>query len=435
MKNISTLLAASTVAYFLLIIQAPSADAHGYLSVPRSRNLVAHQRKTNRNYEPQSLSSGQRRNSPLVYPETEAGALGHGLCGDAPRTKSPECWNGGDCPEQAHMPGGKFYTKGNGNGGLIQATYSEGQTIDVEMYIMAHHMGAVTLRLCDEARVTEKCLNKYGPLKRVDFEQGGLREAQPINPNHPEFWYLNPTAYAPAKVPGTTHYRMRARFKLPEGVSCENCVLQWWWITGNSCTAPGYDDNMKFPAKYRNGFFKEGLKNSKCVGTTVAEEFWNCADIAIKKDKNPQPVTATTTTAPPPVRTTTTPAPVSTTTTKVAPTTTTTSAAATVTTTTTPAAAPDGVVLESCVSFEAVDAESGHCSGFLSAAAKHLRVQVKDIQSFGHVGKVWGNVPVCEPGADGTYASAQNKGLWAKVMYRVCAAAMGPCKRRYLRGN
>merc|ERR1712032_1805030 len=107
-------------------------------------------------------------------------------------------------------------------------------------------------------------------------------------------------------------------------------------ITGNSCTAPGYDDNMKFPAKYRNGFFREGLKNSKCVGTTVAEEFWNCADIAIKKDKNPQPVTATTTTAPPPVRTTTTPAPVSTTTTKVAPTTTTTSAAATVTTTTTP---------------------------------------------------------------------------------------------------
>merc|ERR1712032_775086 len=62
-----------------------------------------------------------------------------------------------------------------------------------------------------------QCLNKYGPLKRVDFEQGGLREAQPINPNHPEFWYLNPTAYAPAKVPGTTHYRMRARFKLPEG--------------------------------------------------------------------------------------------------------------------------------------------------------------------------------------------------------------------------
>ena len=91
--------------------------------------------------------------------------------------------------------------------------------------------------------------------------------------------------------------------------------------------------------------------------------------------------------------------------------------------------------MESCVSFEVGGAESGHCSGFLSAAAKHLRVQVKDIKSFGYVGKVWGNVPVCEPGADGTYASAQNKGLWAKVMYRVCAAAMGPCKRRYLRGN
>merc|ERR1712032_1219986 len=129
-----------------------------------------------------------------------------------------------------------------------------------------------------------------------------------------------------------------------------------------------------------------------------------------------------------------TPAPVSTTTTSAAPVTTTTSAA-TVTITTSPAAALNGVVMESCVSFEAFSAESGHCSGFLSAAAKHLRVQVKDIKSFGYVGKVWGNVPVCEPGADGTYVSAQNKGLWAKVMYRVCAAAMGPCKRRYLRGN
>ena len=52
------------------------------------------------------------------------------------------------------MPGGKFYTA-DGRGGAIQKVYSAGQTIDVSFTITAHHKGVVSLRLCDEDRVTQ----------------------------------------------------------------------------------------------------------------------------------------------------------------------------------------------------------------------------------------------------------------------------------------
>ena len=43
------------------------------------------------------------------------------------------CWTGGFCPQQDHMPGGKFFTEAaDGVGGEIQATYTEGDVIDVE---------------------------------------------------------------------------------------------------------------------------------------------------------------------------------------------------------------------------------------------------------------------------------------------------------------
>ena len=40
-------------------------------------------------------------------------------------------------------------------GGAIQATYLEGDVIDVTFRFTAHHMGHVSLRLCDKAYVTQ----------------------------------------------------------------------------------------------------------------------------------------------------------------------------------------------------------------------------------------------------------------------------------------
>jgi hypothetical protein len=427
MKRISVLL--YTAAY-LLLMQAPSVNAHGYMSVPKSRNKLANERPYSEgpNYCPHCLASGGRRTSPLVYPETIKSGRSHGLCGDAPKGNDA-CWSGGLCTEQDHMPGGKFY-KADGPGGAIQAVYSAGQTIDVSMTITAHHKGVVELRLCDEARVTQKCLNKYPALQRVDFEKGALRDAQPINPNHPEMFYINPTSYDPARNT-QGNYEMTAKFKLPEGVTCDHCVLQWWWLTANSCVPPGYRD-FDFP-KAHQGDGKTDFyipTQEDCVGTTAGEEFWNCADIAITSQKNTDKHTtkpaAASTPATKPVATTTKPA----------------------ATTTKPAAKPTSpdsalsseIVRTSCVSFyPCARLRTAFCTGFLAEAAKQLGIQVKDIVSFGVSPgdkSVGGSPSMCTRGDDGSFVTAPNNGLWAGVMYQVCGESAPPCKkRRYLRSS
>lgn len=126
--------------------------------------------------------------------------------------------------------GGKFFTAGS-VGGEIQATYNSGGVFETEFIITAHHRGVLTLRLCDQPNVTEECLQKYPPLQRVRFEDDNLIRAQPINPSYPEFFYLNPRC-ALGLDSSINAYRMKARWKLPDGVACENCVLQMWWTTG-----------------------------------------------------------------------------------------------------------------------------------------------------------------------------------------------------------
>ena len=211
-------------------------------------------------------------------------------------------------PEQDHMPGGRFYTEGSNGGGEIVASYVEGDVIDVQFTITAHHRGMIVMRLCDEARVTEECLEKYPPLERFRFEDDELIKAQPINPDHPYIFYLNPICVFgeggigygqnPPNAPGGDSYsgypQMNAKFKLPDGVACENCVLQMHWITANSCTPPTYRD-FTFPEEYATcsgdggaGWYSTSFAD--CEGGTAAEEFWNCADISIApSDGSPPP--------------------------------------------------------------------------------------------------------------------------------------------------
>ena len=81
-------------------------NGHGYMSIPKSRNKLANERRWPQdvNYCPHCLNAEGRRTSNYVYPETISGAKGHGLCGDKP-VGGDECWNGGQCGEQDHMPG------------------------------------------------------------------------------------------------------------------------------------------------------------------------------------------------------------------------------------------------------------------------------------------------------------------------------------------
>ena len=283
------------VGYF-----AKHADAHGYMNMPKSRNRLANERSwpEDVNYCPHCLNADGRRTSLYTYPETINGARGHGLCGDAPRGGNA-CWDGsGECPEQAHMPGGKFFTRdaNGGLGGRVVATYIEGGIVDAEFVITAHHRGIISLRLCDEEAVTEECLQKYPPLERVRYEDEQLILAQPINPAYPELFYLNPKCSIGTDPSLGGAYRMRAKFRLPAGITCDACVLQMWWTTANSCVPPGFRDFDEVNPGSGNpyldcagdggaGFYSQ--YGSDCESTTQAEEFWNCADIKVTASGGP----------------------------------------------------------------------------------------------------------------------------------------------------
>ena len=118
---------------------------------------------------------------------------------------------------QDHMPGGRFYTS-DGVGGAIQETYVSGSTIEAEFFITAHHRGFIELRICDEAHVTQECLLKYEPLERVRFEDDYTYSAQPIDPQYPGRFFLNPVCAFDQESDRTySGYRMTGQFKLPEG--------------------------------------------------------------------------------------------------------------------------------------------------------------------------------------------------------------------------
>lgn len=94
---------------------------------------------------------------------------------------------------------------------------------------------------------------------------------------------------------------MRMRYMLPAGVTCAHCVLQWWWVTANSCNPPGYRDRT-WPTTFAQcsgdgpgaGWWGPSLRD---CGDAYPEEFWNCADVSIVS-AGPTPPTAAPTPSP-----------------------------------------------------------------------------------------------------------------------------------------
>ena len=221
-------------ALVLLVVAAvPAAQGHGWLDQPASRNKQ-------RNIpigEPQSLPAG---GPGLVYADGRRWPNGrHGLCGE-PYKSTGGAVGPGDLSE-----GGRYATPP-----IIAARYAAGQTIDISIRVTAFHKGRFSFSLCkDPKRFSQACLDEH---KLVNADGGGL-------------FYYPPGG--DGQIPPGGAFKMR--FKLPAGVTCDRCVLQWYWLTGNSCVPPGDPRGDK-------------AQMGTCgVSNTPPEEFWNCADIAI----------------------------------------------------------------------------------------------------------------------------------------------------------
>ncbi|GAB4821063.1 hypothetical protein N2152v2_008109 [Parachlorella kessleri] len=245
--------ARALLALCVLFSSCHVCRGHGYLAEPASRNYLA-----NSDYCPHCLNAdGPAAVAGDFSAQWPRGRGGHGLCGD-PEAQVPH----------HHEVGGVHAT------GKIAGTYTEGQVVQFEIVITAFHMGRFGFRICriqgldtasEKAQFSEDCLNQH------QLVQASVSGAQ--NPG--DLWFHlgqenRGTSCVDCTLAGTRHV---SYYQLPPGLTCDGasakCILQWYWLTGNSCNPPGEG----YP--WGNGNLEP------CGQGPYPEEFWNCADILI----------------------------------------------------------------------------------------------------------------------------------------------------------
>ncbi|XP_012282768.1 uncharacterized protein LOC105700977 [Orussus abietinus] len=227
-------------AVALGVLFLPEAIGHGRLIEPPSRaSMWRYGFDTPHDYNDNELYCGGftrqwQRNSGKC-----------GICGDPYDTPTP----------RPHESGGKF-----GNGVIVRR-YRTGATIPVKVELTANHHGFFEFRVCPMTaqglEVTQECLDEY----LLQGENGTAR------------YY-----------PGPGNRVFEGYYKLPEDLTCVQCVFQWRYTAANNWGDCG------------NG--------TGAVGCGPQEEFRGCADIAIGDEeatlppRTSKPETSTSETAP-----------------------------------------------------------------------------------------------------------------------------------------
>nr|XP_045600858.1 uncharacterized protein LOC123759683 [Procambarus clarkii]XP_045600859.1 uncharacterized protein LOC123759683 [Procambarus clarkii] len=149
----------------------------------------------------------------------------------------------GPCGDPWHLPQPRDNEGGGKYGrGVIVKKYKHSSTVQLGVELTANHFGFFEFHLCphnNPARpATDECLNKY-ILQKSD-------------------------GTGPRYFPGPGAKKFYAKYRLPRGVTCTQCVLQWRYVAGNNW------------GKCENG--------TGMVGCGPQEEFRSCADITITEE-------------------------------------------------------------------------------------------------------------------------------------------------------
>jgi len=281
---------ASKSAIFALasitFLSTPSFVAgHGFLESPRSRNFLAH--------EDGPICSGAGC-PPAEYCH-HCLNLNDGVCGKF----------GG-----RSFDGGSWLDKTGGEmPWASEGVYFEGDEIIVRSYLDTHHNGHMEIRAC----------NKGNACGVADFEAEGsalifVRDnvlegpagtpAMPPDENYPERGM-----YAGGQGGGIKFFEFV--FRLPEGMYGDEVLLQWLYITANSCSPPGYAEYFAAHPELPPSYWTPGVStctppypNDGTRGTTWPERFYNCAEISVSQSGtssptvSPKPTPAPTTSSP-----------------------------------------------------------------------------------------------------------------------------------------
>ncbi|KAH8292156.1 hypothetical protein KR054_006449 [Drosophila jambulina] len=206
----------------LLAIGLQQIDAHGMMLSPPSRSSRwRYDGSAPQNYNDNELFCGG------LYTQSNNGGR-CGLCGD----------NFSDGQPRANEIGGRI-----GGVGVITRSYSAGNAITVGVKITTNHLGYFQFHLCN--------LDVFGGESEECFNQHRLRFADGSDTLHI----------------GTQRDDMDVTVILPDGVTCNHCVLRWTYVGANNW---GICDNSG------NG----------ALGCGPQETFKNCADVRIDWGRN-----------------------------------------------------------------------------------------------------------------------------------------------------
>ncbi|KAK7084655.1 hypothetical protein SK128_024301 [Halocaridina rubra] len=194
---------------------------HGRLMDPPARNSMWRFGYPNPvNYNDNELYCGGF----VVHYQKNGGKCG--VCGDNYQDEVP----------RDHEAGGLY-----GNA-IITKRYVTGQVINIEAELTTNHKGYMEIKLCPHNNpkeiVTQECFDQY-PLMIKGTDE--IRFVIPEDSKKQEIF--------------------RWRVKLPEGITCSYCVIQWKYFAGNTW---GTD-----------------ATGSIGVGKGPQETFVNCADVMI----------------------------------------------------------------------------------------------------------------------------------------------------------
>ena len=184
--------------------------------------------------DPASRNSAWRffPNRPTQYTDNELNCGGFsvqwstnkgkcGVCGDAYHLKNPRYVYPGEYAKD------RFITK----------TYKEGQEIEVKVKITSNHQGFFRFSV--------------GKVEKRPITQEQLKHVL-LQPDGSNTWPLHSSRTGEFTI----------KLVLPKGLTCDHCVIQWWWTVGNNW---GCNDE---------GDCGVGLGKTQ-------ETFVNCADIRI----------------------------------------------------------------------------------------------------------------------------------------------------------
>jgi len=263
-------------------------NAHGYLSSPRSRNYVAFQDRL------WSEEDAMGSLTPVPWPEDCPHCLNRGgVLAQCGLHEVLEAGTGLTITRNYDIP--KNY-KGEPMPPNIQATYTEGDIIDVEVLVTTHHKGHFVFSACPVVATpsnvdipvnqnpTQECFDNY----KLTLVEDTLYNAN-IDKRFPERIYLAPASKLDWKNEGptiqpVTGAKYKFKLQLPQGLHGEVVLLQWYYLTANSCKHVGYD-GYTWPEEWGGDvLLYERLPDCENVpvdGDGVPEQFWNCAEVKI----------------------------------------------------------------------------------------------------------------------------------------------------------